>query len=401
MERWQKFRRIFDSRGMKHLRRLIFSVTGTAIVGFILLNKFPAILPSWIGGAGEITVRVARAQRRAAPVLLRAKGELVPISELDVVSRLAGKVSEVRFNVGDQVSAGAIVAIVQANTLAQRIAEIEAGIRFARDALKAKDEQLDGAEKQLAHVRELYRQDLISRRDVEQAAATAETARARTELAQAHLAEREATLAQARTLQRFTRVTTPVSGVVVRRWVEAGATVAESSAILTVASVDWLRLSASVSTRYSADIRVGMDAKIADATAPERTAMGKVARVEPKMKDGQQVLDVEIRVASGGGQLRPGTRVEALISINKSESSIWFPRSVVMSETDKNYVYKFADGRALRQEVALGRTQNGEVEIARGLKEGDSVIVDQLNLLKPGARVRVVNTPGPRRGSRD
>jgi hypothetical protein len=60
----------------------------------------------------------------------------------------------------------------------------------------------------------------------------------------------------------------------------------------------------------------------------------------------------------------------------------------VITVQGKNYVYKLAGGRALRQELALGAVRNGDVEVTQGIDDGDAVIIDQLNLLKPGIRVQ-------------
>ena len=135
-----------------------------------------------------------------------------------------------------------------------------------------------------------------------------------------------------------------------------------------------------------------MDAEIADPAAPEKKTIGKVVRVEPPRKDDGGLLAVDIRVDSGGGQLRLKGKAEAAIGIDKSGTTMWLPRSVILTENDKTYVYKLADGRAWRQEVSLGAFHNGEVEIAQGLRQGELVIVDQLGLLKPGIRVRVNDT---------
>jgi membrane fusion protein (multidrug efflux system) len=80
--------------------------------------------------------------------------------------------------------------------------------------------------------------------------------------------------------------------------------------------------------------------------------------------------------------------VEAVIVTAKQQEAFWVPRSAVMAVQGRNYVYKLAGGRALRQEIALGATRHGDVEVTQGIDDGDTVIIDQLNLLKPGIRVQ-------------
>ena len=332
---------------------------------------------------------------------VRAKGELLPVNELDVTSRLAGKVTEVRFNVGDAVPANAVVAIVESSTLTQRLTELEAALSAARKSLKANQEQLDGAEKQLARIEELYRQDLIARRDVEQETATMEAARAQTELARAQVAQQEALLTQTRALQGFTRVTTPVGGVVLKRHVNPGATIAASSTIVTIANLAALRMKATIPAEFAGAVHAGMGAKVIESTAPEKILDGKVIRVERPATDGDRSAAVEIGIDSALDRLQPGTSAQAAITLDTEVETLWLPRPVIISDGGKNYVYKLVGERAVRQEVTLGESERGRVEIVRGLKNGDWLIVDQLSLLKSGIRVRVGNPQPPVERRRD
>ena len=108
-----------------------------SIVGVVWFAAELRFLPTWLGGEREVIVRVTRVRQQLGSRTVRAKGELLPVNELDVTSRLAGKVTEVRFNVGDPVPANAVVAVVESPTLAQRLAELEAALSTARKSLKA------------------------------------------------------------------------------------------------------------------------------------------------------------------------------------------------------------------------------------------------------------------------
>ena len=121
----------------------------------------------------------------------------MPVNEVHTVSRLAGRITELRFKVGDSVRAGAVVATIHAGDIAQRQNELEAALRAARKDLSAKESQRASAEKFAEQQSELFKQDLIARQDVEQAQVALQTLRAEAELAGAHLAQQEAMLAQA------------------------------------------------------------------------------------------------------------------------------------------------------------------------------------------------------------
>jgi membrane fusion protein, macrolide-specific efflux system len=377
---------------MKYLYGLVFCTIGAVGAGGYYLFTTSGW---WFGGEREIIVHVIRVRPRVEPVRLRIGGKLAQFKEVDIISRLAGKVAEIPFKVGDRVGAGSIVAIIQSKALAEQSAELETSLRRAQDELTAKQEQFDNAEKQLTRARELHGQDLIARRDVEVAASAAEMARVQAELSRAHLAQQEAMLNQVRTLQRFTHVTTPLSGVILRRSVEPGASIAESSVILTVADVDLLGVTASVPAAYSAQLAVGLSTAIVDPASPDTILDGKIVDVGPPTKEGQQVVIRVIRSKAGIAQLHSGAAVEVTINTGKQEEAMWVPRSVVVFEKGRNYVYKVAREHALRQEVAVGSRQGDKVKIDGGLRNGDLLIADNLNRLKPGSRVRAIDAPEP------
>ena len=245
---------------------------------------------------------------------LRIAGELAALKEIDVASPLAGRVSQIRFKTGEHVNANAVVAVVQPDGVREMIAGIEAALQTAQiDSAKTK-EQLAGTELELARAEELLRQDLIARRDAEKATSQVDLARAQVQLAEARVAQQKALLAQARAVERRARLMAPMAGVVVQRWVEIGAAVAESTAIVRIADINTLKLISRIPERNATELHVGMTVVLTTSDAPGKTSLGKIARVA-RDSNPQNGTEVEIHVASDGG-LRPGSMVEAAIEAN-------------------------------------------------------------------------------------
>ena len=387
---------------MKHLGWLIvLAMSAVAASGYFFLSANPALLSKWSGGDRETTVRVALVRRDSLPATIRLAGELSPVQEANIVSRLAGKVAEVRFKVGDAVSAGAIVAIIHAGALVARTTELDVALDAARKDHKSSEEQAIRADKQLAQSREWYRQNLIARRDLEQSETAAETTRAQAELARANLAQQEAMLAQVRTLQSLTRLSAPFSGVVTRRWLEPGAGVGESAPVLTIADLSKLKIAAKFSGPHSAEIHAGMKVEISSADeAPGKTFGGKIVRVEPGTDGDKQIRRIDIEIENFQQSLRPGTAAQALIALEKQEVVLLVPRTAVVSLNGKTYIYKSVEGRAVRQDVRLGVEHGEDVVIEQGIKDGEPIIIDNQDSLKPNSPIRVLTAPASARSER-
>src|SRR6266508_730389 len=382
---------------MKRFSWLIAAVFLSAVAasGYFFSSAIFGGLPDWLGGESEIAVRTAPVRRSSMPVTARLTGELSPASEATIISRLAGKVTNVRFNIGDSVPAGAIVANIHAGSVAERMTEVQAAIVAARKDVGLKAEIVAEAEKRLTKSREWYQQDLIARRDVAQAETVMETARAQAELARANLAQQEAMLEQLHTLQGLARLSAPIGGVVTGRWAEPGTTIAASAPILTVADLQTLKMVAKMSGVHGNDVRKGLKAEISSLEAPGAISQGTVVRADSLKATEGPISEIEIHVDNTKGIFRQGMAATVVISLEQQEEILLIPSSAVASVRGQDYVNKLAGNRAVRQEIGLGDQRGEEIEIKTGLKEGDVVITDQLSLLKAGILFRVSAAKAP------
>lgn len=345
--------------------------------------------PAWLGGEQETAVRVVRVSKRAMPVTLRIDGILVPAGETEVVSRLAGRVSELRYQVGQRVAAGAVLATIVAHDIAQRQIELENSLAAARKDLQDKDQRLAAADKLAARTRELFKQDLIARIELEQVEARLQTARAQADLAQAQLSQLESMLAQARKIQSLAQITAPIAGVISRRWVEPGATIAESSTIFSIANAGALKFTGRMMGEFPSGVREGLSAKITSAAVADANLDGKLMRVELRAENGAAISEFEIQIKNSTANFRSGMAADALITLDREQTILLVPRTAILESGGKHYLFKLNAGRAIRQEVKLGAAQEHEIVIEQGVQEGDVAIVDDVSKLKPGSRVRV------------
>ena len=364
------------------------------VIALTILTVWLALgerLPGWLVGEREIAVRVARVRKVSIPATARVSGALLPVNEIHVVSPLAGRVIELRVKAGDSVRAGAVIATIHASDIAERQAELEAAVRLARKDLTEKERRLGSAEQLAAQRRELYKQDLIARRDVEQAQAALQTIRAETELARAHLTQQEAMLAQAQKIQSLGQISAPSTGVVTRRWAEPGALIAASSPLVSIASSNLIKFAGRVTSAHAATLREGSSAIVLAGESIE----GIVSRVIASADKSAAGAEIEIQVKAAPGKFRFGMAADAEITLENAKEFLRIPQSAVVDGAGSYYVYKLGAGRAIRQAVSLGVKEGDEVVVEQGVSAGDSVIVDKLDELKPSSRVRpLLGAPG-------
>jgi RND family efflux transporter MFP subunit len=372
---------------MKPARSLVPVFLGAAVLLGLGLFAFGTRPWQWFLDNEAVIVAIAEVTRESRPVVLRVSGELRPAVEVDVVPRVAGRLTEVRFKTGDTVNAGAVVASVYSSELTERVRLVEAELNVTRKQLQDSEQQAAETDKQFSRYQDLYRQDLIARRDVEQAEIQAATNRAQLDLLRAQIAQQEAMLSQVRKLQQFGRVVAPISGLVTGA-LSAGTPVNEARAILTIAQIDDLKLLGEVPARYTTLVRDGMAAQVSARQGSVEVRAGKVVRLDGNIKSDGAAMPIEIRVDNRDRALQIGATVDATLSLERQEQVITIPRSALQSAADQHYVYRVVDGRAVRRLVELDDANSDPIVIRAGLKAGDQVVIDRMGKIKEGMRVR-------------
>jgi RND family efflux transporter MFP subunit len=345
-------------------------------------------LPAWLGGDQGIAVSVAAVRKRAVALTVPVSGMLAPAKAVTVVSRLAGRVTEMRFKIGAAVPAGVVVATVFPRDLAIRENDLQTGLGAAQKEILEKEDRLSAAEKLIARSRELFQRDLIARRDVEQAEAAAQTARAQVELSRARLAQQEAMLNQARKIQTLAQIVAPVAGVISRRWVEPGATIGESSPLLDIANESGSQFAGRIVGDLPKGIREGLSAQVWSDALAEKKFAGTLTRLEAGRGNGAAGAAVEIQLKNESPAMGAAVAAQGLIVLDRTTQVLLVPRSAVIDDGGKKFVFKLSAGRALRQRVTLGAVDGDFVIVQQGVSEADVVVVDNLRSMKPGSRVR-------------
>ena len=372
---------------MKPASRLVLVVLSAATL--LALGLIAFSIKAWLRFRenAEIVVAVAAVKQESRPVVLRISGELQPAAQLDVVSRVAGRLTEIKVKTGDYVTAGAVVASVCSGELAERVQLVEAELIATKKQLQETDHQATEADKKFARYTDLFNQDLIARRDVEQAEFQAATARAQLALVHAQIAQQEAMLTQARKLQQLARIVAPISGIVTAA-LSAGAPVNDTRAIMTIAQVDTLKLVGAVPARYAERVRDGMTAQVAPRQEMAGPRAGKVIRADSNAKIVGADIEIEIRVDNRDRALSLGALVDATVNFAGREQVLTIPKTALLSAAEQHYVFQVVDGRAVRRAVKVDDAGADPVVIRDGLKIDDRVILGRLGEIKEGVRVQ-------------
>jgi RND family efflux transporter MFP subunit len=363
-------------------------------------------------------IRVAQATTGRLPRTVQVSGTLAADEQVALAMKVAGRIDAMPVDLGSRVHRGDVIARLAQPDFTLRVEQAENALEQARARLglppqttemqvrpettagvNEADAQLHQASVTYERQQSLFRQQLISRQDLDVAEANYRVAEARREDALEEARNRIATLAQRRSEVSIARqaltdstLTAPFDGAIRERRAVGGDYVAIGQPIVVLVRLHPLRLRLAVPERESGALRVGQVVQLVVEGDP-RTWSGRVARISPAISEDNRTLLVEAEVANRDGELRPGAFARASIVVEEASAAkpvVLVPAAAIVTFAGLTKVVGVEAGRARELEVRTGRHAGDLVEVLDGVKAGDTVVVNPGNLVS-GQPVSVVN----------
>ncbi|MEZ4390611.1 MAG: efflux RND transporter periplasmic adaptor subunit [Polyangiales bacterium] len=288
----------------------------------------------------------------------------------EVGSRIAGRVARVLVRPGDEVRAGDPLLEIESAALGEASAQLLSA-RAAATASRAERARLESlAARQLATAREL-----------DQARAACATNDAMVQAATQRLlalgvSAGEIAGRRGSRLQRVT-VRAPIAGRVVERHAVLGQVVEPATSLLRLADPTRLWVQLRVFEGELSKVRVG-DAVTLQATShPELTLEGTVGHIAAELDRETRTARVRVEVTDRQGVLRPGQFVEArlLPSAGRAVEALRIPRDATVQVEGRDAVFvDLGDGVYELRTLQLGAPDGDQVEVLRGVSEGERVV---------------------------
>ncbi len=129
-----------------------------------------------------------------------------------------------------------------------------------------------------------------------------------------------------------------------------------------------------VSEKRFGEVTLGQQAFIYADAYPNLSFSGKVSEISPIINKGTRTFPVEITLANGEKPLLPGMFVKADLIMDETDGVVLLPEEAVISSQMGIYVYKMEGGKAVKQDVTIGKRIPGQVQILSGVTAGDLIV---------------------------
>ena len=348
-----------------------------------LLLVFALCSVSYAQQSQPVPVGVVRVAMKQVEQSMEFVGRVNAVGKVEVRARVKGYLEAVLFKEGDTIRQGT------------PLYRIEKG-QFEGDVKQAEGAYLrSGAAKELSAIQLKRSEELLAKQSG--TAVARDQALAADQQARGQMVSDQGALDIAKLNLSYTEIASPIAGKIGATNVTVGNVVGPDSGVLTtivsqdpmyvtfpVSEREFLKLKASGSSIPRDQVKVGI--KFSDGSIYDQ--MGVINFVDVSVDRSTDTINVRASIPNPNGVLVDGQLIRVVLQGDKPEEKLVVPQAALLADQGGVYVFVVQDNKAEVRRVKAAGAFKEDVIIKDGLKEGDLVIVDGLQAVRPGVPVR-------------
>jgi membrane fusion protein (multidrug efflux system) len=311
------------------------------------------------GATGPLEVKVQVLKAHPLKNIIQTTGTLLANESIEVRSEVEGRVTDIGFQEGGQVTKGRVLVRINDDELQAQLRKTELAVQLASDD--------EGRKKQLLDV------NGISQQAYDDARITKQSAEADRDNLHAMIAK--------------TIIRAPFSGTIGLRQVSEGGYVSPNTLITDLQQVTPIKLEFSVPERYGREIAVGKTVTFTLDGDTTRYRAGVYA-IDPTVDMASRTITVRAHNPNGNGKLRPGAFAHVTVELAREPAALTIPTEALVPDVQGQKVLEIKGGKAVSVRVRTGIRTDTEIQLTDGAQPGDTVIVTGLLQLREGMAVK-------------
>lgn len=356
----------------KHRSIVILLAAGAAVFGSACNKQAQADADA---GAAEppVSVTTASVAEVEVPVTLRLSGTLRGNQQTDLAANAGGRVLSTDVERGAQIKPGQVLA--KLDVRAASLSAVEARAQAAN--VQAQQAQ---AQQECARYEQLKAKGAVSDLEYDRVISQCRTLPLSVEAASAR-----ARLAAQNVGDGIIRA--PFAGVVTERYIDVGQFVRQDTRVVTIVSLDPLRLELAVPEAEVGKVKAGAEVSFGVAAFPERRYHGKIRFVSGALRATTRDLVVEALVDNPDKSLLPGMFCDVELATG-SRKAPGVPSAAVVERDGQARAFFVVANRLEERLLSLGPSAGDKRSVLKGATNGELVVLPPLDKLSNGQRVR-------------
>ncbi|QJB57145.1 efflux RND transporter periplasmic adaptor subunit [Pseudodesulfovibrio sp. zrk46] len=335
-------------------------------------------------------MKVMKAAKKDMPYWGEFVGTISAVESVDVRARVAGFLLEKRFDEGRKVNKGDLLFVIDPKSFQEDLNQAESGLEY-NQALLAK------AKKDYERFKKLYDDGVVSREEFESYQTSLATYKAQ-------VRDNAAQVENARIQLGYTKIYSPIDGIIGRVKVDLGNLVGqgENTLLATVSTVDPVYVSFSIPesdyirARRNPEMQETREKEIELilADGSKYDVNGSFSMIDRAVDPQTGTLGIRVSFPNPDGLLRPGQYGKVRVLIESLKDAVVVPTRGVQDTQGMKSIYKVGDdGKVVNQPIKIGFEADNMVVVTEGLNAGDTVIIDGIRRVRPGMEIKPIVVP--------
>ncbi len=337
-----------------------------------------------------VTVKVAK---RDIQETVSCTGVLDAYRQVDVGAQVSGQIETLKVALGDHVTKGQLLAVIDPSVKQNDLLDAQAQLKSVRAQKRSKQALLKQYELEYERQQTMRSQDASATADLEGARANLESTKADIEALDAGIAQAKIALDTAKTNLAYTQIVAPMDGTVVAVETDEGQTLVSTQSaptILILADLTVMTVKSLISEADVIRVKQGMPVFFSTLGDPDTRYKGTLRSVDPApesitdtdtsaktISSSATYYNGQFEVNNPDGKLRIFMTAEVSIVLGEVKGALSIPLSVLGSDrgNGRYEVRVLKNGRAEPRMIETGFKDNINIQVLKGLSEGDEVVV--------------------------
>jgi len=323
-------------------------------------------------------METATVTEKAMSSYVRLPGQLKPFNEVNIFAKINSFVKQINVDRGSVVHKGQLLAVLEAPEMASQVQSANARYLQAQEAANASREKyrrLKEAAKEEGAVSPLDLDNASSKMRADEAVALSERSNA----------------ASVKDVQAYLNIRAPFDGMIVQRNVSAGALVGPGKStdqpMLVLQDTRKLRLEVMIPENYVEKVDLKQPVVFVFNALPGQENKAYISRSSNALSS-QRSEAIEIDVMNKQQSLKPGMYGEVKVPLAFGAKSLLVPNNAIVRSTERLYVVKVVNGKAVYADIKEGIVNDTSTEIFGNLKAGDKIVLNAGDELKEGQEIK-------------
>ncbi len=387
---------------MKKIFVLIVILSAVSFLAYKIYTE--AFSPAQSTGMSRVPSQAVEVEPvRTATLFHNAEltGSLIPESEFIVAPNISGRLEKLYVDIGDKVKRGDLIAQLDSEEFIQQVQGAKAELEVAQANLGESASEVIVSERELSRALRLVESNSLSQSELDQIQAHYDVRKARHEVAQAQVRQKEAALEAARVRLAYTRIVARWDGghdtrVVGRRFTNEGTMLQTNEPIISIVNTRNLIAVVNVIERDFPFIRIGQTATVSTDAYPDVAYEGKIIRFAPVLEETSRQGRVEVLIANPDGLFAPGMFARVRLEFSRRDNVVSAPRVALARRNGLQGVF-LADVENMQANfvpVTVGLIDGNLAEITEPEIRGYVVTLGH-HLLEDGMKIVIPELRGP------